>query len=64
MRDQLSVGRLEIIRKAITTIQTLTAMGLANSGTPLAIHRYIGRNASPAPIGAGTPVRKPASLCG
>ncbi len=35
-----------------------------NSSLPVTSHRKIGTKASPAPAGAGTPVLKPADLCG
>ena len=61
---QLSVAIPDIIRKAMTSSHGPTTCGARKISLPLAIHRYIGKKASAAPNGAGTPVRNPADLCG
>src|SRR3546814_15077767 len=55
---------LEIIRKAVKPAQGATTDHARNSGSPGTSQRWCGKKASPAPAGAGTPVRKPADLCG
>ena len=52
------------ISSATNATQGATKYGDANLGSSVQNQKNIGINASPAPAGAGTPVRKPADLCG
>src|SRR4051794_20264037 len=60
------VATLEMIRNAEKADQGATKRGSFSQGqcSPLASQSMIGSNITPAPAGAGTPVRKPADLWG
>src|SRR5579875_829150 len=62
--DQLKVATLDTIISATKAIHGATSHGERNQSSPLQNQQYIGSIASNAPAGAGTPVRKPADLCG
>ena len=55
---------LEIISRAMNSVQAMTSSHRRNVSSPVISHRKIGTKARPAPAGAGTPVLKPADLCG
>src|SRR3546814_18896086 len=55
---------LGIMRNAVKAAQGATTDHSRKICSPVTSHRYMGMKAMPAPAGAGTPVRKPADLCG